>query len=66
MSDQTNNTLLGDDNVIMVKSKYTCLLFDDDFDGYLADHALPIKTISEGPSDNHHFDKAGMTEEVKY
>jgi hypothetical protein len=57
-----NNTIMGEDNVVMIKSKYSCLLFDEDLDAYLADHALPIKSPSES-NIGHHFDKAGMIEE---
>lgn len=42
-----NNTLLGDDNVVMIKSLHTCLLFDEDLDSYLVDHSLPIKSQNE-------------------
>jgi hypothetical protein len=42
-----NNTLMGDDNVVMVKSKYSCLLFDEDLDSYMVDHALPIKSPND-------------------
>jgi len=35
---------MGDDNVVMIRSLHTCLLFDEDLDSYLVDHALPIKS----------------------
>ena len=41
-----NNQLLGDDNIIMIRANDICLIFDWDFDSYLIDHALPIKTNS--------------------
>ena len=59
------NMLLGDDNVIIISGKQTCLVFDQDFDSYLADRALPIKS-QQPDSLQRHFDKAGfMDEDVK-
>jgi len=46
----------------MIKSLHTCLLFDEDLDSYLVDHALPIKSLNED-GQGHHFDKAGLVEE---
>ena len=35
---------MGDDNILLIKGNNICLIFDADFDSYLIDHALAIKT----------------------
>ena len=52
---QNNGQLLGDDNIIMIKGPQICIIFDWDFDSYIIDHALPIKTNTNPTEDPFHL-----------
>jgi hypothetical protein len=49
----------------MLKGPNLCVVFDSDFDSYLIDHALPIKSLEpyNRRKKMSYFDKSGYIEE---
>ena len=68
LAEKFNGNILGNDNILIIRDMKTCIVFDADFDSYLIDHALPIKSIKSQnnfilKSSNTILEKTGYVDE---